>query len=218
MTQPIHAVLFDLDGTLVDSAPDLAATINRLREEHLLPPLPFNLIRPIANLGSKALIKLAFDIDDKHPHFLKVRDRFFALYQDLCNQTSRLFPDIDQVLLHLEEEHIPWGIVTNKLTRHTHTLLTDLNLMHRSACVVCGDTLPTNKPNPEPILHACWLLQQEPAHCLYVGDAMTDVSASRAAGTKSIVALYGYTGISEDPYTWQADGYIKKPLEILKWL
>jgi N-acetyl-D-muramate 6-phosphate phosphatase len=214
----IRSVLFDLDGTLLDTAPDLVFTINRLREEHGLPALPLSTIRPIVSLGSKAMVKLALGIEENHPTFSELREYFLALYQDHLAMSTQFFPQVEKVLAHLDAHNIPWGIVTNKLTRHTTILLKALNLDHRPACIICGDSLPTYKPDPAPILHACELVKQEPKHCLYVGDCITDVMASKAAGTKSLVALYGYIGEEEDPYTWKADGYIQEPLDILTWL
>lgn len=214
----IQAVLFDLDGTLLDTAPDLVYTINRLREEYGLPALSLPAIRPVVSLGSKAMIKLALGIEENHINFNKIREYFLAIYQQHLALSTRFFPNMDKVLVHLEESGIPWGIVTNKLTRHTSALLKALSLDHRPACIICGDSLSTHKPDPAPILHACQLIKQDPKNCLYVGDCATDVIASKAAGTKSLVALYGYIGDDEDPYTWQADGYIHEAIEIIDWL
>lgn len=216
--QSIHAILFDLDGTLLDTAPDLAFALNQLRQEYHLPALPLPVIRPMISLGSKSIIKAALDITEDHPQFLILRERFFELYQQHIADSTQLFPTMDNVLTHLEQQHIPWGIVTNKLTKHTTALLKALGLDHRPHCVICGDSLPKYKPDPEPILHACRLLKQDPHHCLYIGDAAIDVAASKAAGTLSLVALYGYIMAGENPYDWQADGYINQPLEIMEWL
>lgn len=131
---------------------------------------------------------------------------------------TQFFPNVEKVLAHLENQQIPWGIVTNKLTRHAQPLLKALNMETRPGCLVCGDTLAKAKPDPLPILHACELLQQDPAHCIYVGDAATDVTASKAAGMKSLVAMYGYIHEEDDPYLWEADGYIQEPLELIQWL
>lgn len=211
------AILFDLDGTLLDTAPDLGMTLNCLRQEHGLAPLSFNVIRPIANLGSKALLKLAFDLDESHPKFETIRQQFFELYQQHLANHTQFFPGIDKVLSYIESRSIPWGIVTNKLTRHTHPLLAALDFKHHPGCIICGDTLPTHKPDPGPILHACELLNADPASSCYIGDAHTDVMASKAAGTQSLVALYGYIN-TEDPYSWQADEYFSHPIDILEWL
>ncbi|MBX3709265.1 MAG: HAD-IA family hydrolase [Gammaproteobacteria bacterium] len=213
-----RAVLFDLDGTLLDTAPDLTLTVNLLRGEYGMPVLPMSAVRPIASYGSKAMIKQAFEIDEHHPTFNLLREKFLAIYEQHLSDSTQFFPNIENVLTHLESNQIPWGIVTNKLTKHTMALLKNLQIDHRPACVVCGDSLPTHKPDPAPIRYACELLRQEPKHCLYVGDAATDVMASKAAGTTSLVALYGYIHTSEEPSTWQADGYVREPIEIIHWL
>ena len=217
MTKTPHAVLFDLDGTLLDTAPDLVFALNKLREECGLPELPLSMIRPVISYGSKAMIKKVLDIDEDDPNFASLRERFLALYQKHLADSTQLFPHIENVLIHLEAHHIPWGIVTNKMTRHTLAILKALRMDHRPLCIVCGDTLPTYKPDPAPIVYACELLKQDPKNCIYVGDSVNDVIASKAAGTKSLVAMYGYIGSDENPLTWQADGYIHQPTELIDW-
>lgn len=212
-----RAALFDLDGTLLDTAPDLVFALNKLRREHDLPEMPVATLRSIANLGSKAMIKLAFGMEEDNPEFAQMREKFLTYYTRHIADSTRFFPDMENVLAQLEQCRIPWGIVTNKLTRHTTELLKALNIAHRPACVICGDSLPTFKPDPGPILHACKLLEVNPEHCIYVGDAATDVTASRAAGTRSLVALYGYIHENEDPYSWNADGYIREPMDIMDY-
>lgn len=216
----IEAVLFDLDGTLLDTAPDLVFALNVIREQHGLPAMPVSDIRPIANLGSKAMLKRALDleVDETDPRFQTLRQQFFSLYLTHLADSTQFFPNIEKVLTHLDELSIPWGIVTNKPTAHTMGLLKALGLEQRTNCVVCGDTLPKNKPDPLPILHACQLLKANPAHCIYIGDAETDVIASKAANTTSLIALYGYINQDDDPLTWKADGYIKQPIDIIEWL
>ena len=214
----IRAVLFDLDGTLLDTVPDLVYALNQIRKAESLAPLPVSIIRPIANLGSRAMAKVAFGIDEKDPRYKHMREQFLHFYENHIADSTRFFPNVENMLAHLENNHIPWGIVTNKLTRHTLALLKALRIDHRPACIICGDSLATAKPDPAPIRYACELLQQEPRHCLYVGDAITDVTASKAAGTKSLVALYGYIHGDDDPLSWEADGYIQDPMELVGWL
>lgn len=214
----IRAVLFDLDGTLLDTVHDLVYTLNHLRTEEKMSELAIEEIRSIASLGSKGMIKYAFGIEETDLRFKPLREKFFALYENHVARSTQFFPQMETVLTHLETHQIPWGIVTNKLTRHTSALLKALRLDHRPACTICGDSLSTFKPNPEPILHACNLLNIAPQHCLYVGDAATDVIASKAAGTISLVATYGYIGPDENPLDWQADGYIQNPIQIIDWL
>lgn len=215
---PIKAVLFDLDGTLIDTAPDLTYALNQLRQEQRMPELPISTIRCIANLGSKAMLKQAFDMEESNPAYPALRQKFFTLYQKHILDSTQLFPNVEKVLAYLDERNIPWGIVTNKLTKHAKELLSGLGLIRRTDCLICGDTLAKSKPDPLPILHACNMLGVKPKDCLYVGDAVTDVIASKAAGTKSLVALYGYIHHDDDPRTWQADGYVNEPIEIIEWL
>lgn len=214
----IKAVLFDLDGTLLDTVPDLVYALNRLRLENDLPEMPLEKIKPLVSLGSRAMVREALSISETDSRFSQLREHFLALYEHHLADSTRFFPNIERVLEHLDQNGIHWGIVTNKLTRHTLALLKALQFDHRPGCIICGDSLPTYKPDPEPIRYACELLNQPPNACLYVGDAATDVIASKAAGTRSLVALYGYIHAHEDPFSWNADGYIKQPVEIIDWL
>lgn len=214
----IQAVLFDLDGTLLDTANDLFLALNDLRQREGLQDLSFATVRPLVSLGVKAILQHAFDINEKDERYPLMRKQYLQLYEQYIAHTTKFFPNMDKVLTHLEESKVPWGIVTNKHTHLTHLLLKALALHHRPACIVCGDTLPTPKPDPAPILHACQLLKLTPAECLYVGDSRSDVLASKAAGSKTLVALYGYIDSKEDPCAWEADGYIQDPIEIIDWL
>lgn len=214
----IQTVLFDLDGTLLDTAPDMAYALNQLRYAHQLPELPLSAIRPLVGYGSKALLKLGFNIDDSHPDYINLLEDFFSLYQTHLANSTKLFPEMETVLNYLEKQQIPWGIVTNKPYRFTFDILKALELQHRAACIICGDTLQKRKPDPDSILHACNLLKQDPTTCLYIGDTLVDVTASKAAGVKSLVVLYGYIGVEENPYSWNADGYVQTPSDIISWL
>lgn len=214
----INAVLFDLDGTLLDTAIDLAYALNQIRKMHGLPNLLLENIRPIAGLGAQPLLKLAFNIEEHAQDYKNLLDTFLSLYQQHLADSTQLFPGMEMVLTQLEERNIPWGIVTNKPSRFTHDLLKLLNLFTRPACIISGDSLPTRKPAPEPILHACQLMRKNPTECIYVGDSVFDMMASRAAGTRSLAALYGYIPPSENPYNWEADGYVSTPAEIMNWI
>lgn len=216
--KPKQAVLFDLDGTLFDTAPDLIAAINQVRTDNTLPILSLEELRPLVSLGSKALLKVALNMDETHPLYKKTREQFLDYYQKNLKVHTQFFPEVEMVLNYLDTHHIPWGIVTNKLTRHTTALLEAFAFTTRPACVVCGDSLPKAKPDPITILHACTLLNCIPEESIYVGDSEGDVIASKAAGTQSLVALYGYISKKEDPYAWQADGYIKSPSQLIEWL
>ena len=216
--QTIDTVLFDLDGTLLDTAPDMAAALNTLRKQRKLQDISLDIIRPFVGFGSKALLKLGFDIDEKSQEYPGLLEEFFDVYQSCLAQSTELFPEMSLVLDHLEKNNIRWGIVTNKPTRFTVDILAALDLSRRTNCVVCGDTLEKRKPDPDSILYACKILNSTPENVLYVGDTITDVTASKAAGTISLVALYGYISEDEDPYEWNADGYIETAGEIINWV
>ena len=175
----IRAVLFDLDGTLLDTVPDLVYALNQVRAAESLPPLPIAQIRPIANLGSKKMVRVAFGIEEHDPRFKSMREHFLSFYEKHLADATQFFPQVEDVLSYLDQQQIPWGIVTNKLIRHTQPLLKVMGFAHCPACIICGDSLAKAKPDPEPIRYACELLKQEPRDCIYVGDAATDVMASK---------------------------------------
>jgi phosphoglycolate phosphatase len=219
MRDPIRAVFFDLDGTLLDTAPDLAFALNTVLLEQQREPLPFADIRPWVSLGGRALIKYGFNItNDEDPQLEPFRQRFLKIYADNLAMQTCLFPGMDEVLETLVVWQIPWGIVTNKPAWLTNPLLAQLGLTHRSICNVSGDTLPQNKPHPAPLLHACELAQCLPAHCVYVGDASRDIEAGQRAGMRTLVALYGYISEAEMPAQWGATGMIKQPVDLLSWI
>ena len=212
------AVLFDLDGTLADTAPDLAHALNTVRAERGLAPLPFARIRPVVSHGATALIRLGFALTPEDEDFEPLRQRLLAVYQDQLTCRTRLFPGMAELLAELERRNVPWGVVTNKPARLTEPLLAGLGLAQRAACIVSGDSTPERKPHPAPLLHACRLLDRAERHCLYVGDAQRDIEAGRRAGMKTLVALFGYLDADDDPAAWQADGLIHHPREVLRWL
>lgn len=214
----IHKVLFDLDGTLADTAPDLASALNALRAEHGDPPLAFEAIRCRVSEGSRALIQLAFALDEAQAVFEPLRRRFLELYSAHLTRETRLFPGIAHVLDTLEREGVLWGIVTNKPAWLTEPLIETLGLARRAACIVSGDTTANRKPHPEPLLHAARLSSCHPSQCLFVGDSRRDIEAGRAAGMATLVALFGYIDPADDPGQWGADGSISHPAEILRWL
>ncbi len=211
-----EAVLFDLDGTLLDTAPDLAFALNAVRGEEGLPPLPFPAIRPIVSHGARALIQKGFSLSPADPAFEPLRQRLIAIYRAHIARKTRPFPGMEALLDILEKRNLPWGVVTNKPASLTEPLLKALGLSERAACILSGDSLPQKKPHPAPLLHAAALLGLPPEECLYVGDAERDIEAGRKAGMKALVALYGY--IQGDPQTWGAEGFIRHPLEVLDWL
>jgi phosphoglycolate phosphatase len=214
----LGAVLFDADGTLLDTAPDLARALNRLLAEAGRGPLPLAEIRPHVSHGARALVRLGFGLERGEPDFEPRRLRLLELYREDLSTQTRLFPGMQGVLEALEDRGLPWGVVTNKPAWLTDPLMEALGLAQRAACVVSGDTTTNSKPHPEPMLHACRLVGVTPGRCLYVGDAPRDVAAGRAAGLHTLVALFGYIGRDERPETWGADGLIERPLDLLEWL
>lgn len=212
------AVLLDLDGTLVDTAPDMAAAINSLRGDHGLAPLPYSAIRPVVSHGAKGLLDLAFGDDMAPEREAALRKEFLAIYRTMLCVGTRLFPGFAEVLAQLEAWSVLWGVVTNKPAGLTEPLLEALQIRGRAACIVSGDTLERSKPDPLPLQHAASLLGLAPAQCLYVGDAERDVQAGQAAGMDVLIADYGYIADSEEPHTWQARGNISRPEDILFWV
>lgn len=213
-----RTVLFDLDGTLADTAPDLARVLNALRAENGRAPLPYDDIRPVVSHGSPGLLKLGFGVTREDPGFGPLRERLLALYAaELCRET-RLFPGIADVLRRLQTRGLNWGIVTNKPAFLTDPLVSQLGLPCPPACVVSGDSTANRKPHPDPMLLACARAGSSPAECLYVGDAERDIQAGREAGMKTLVALFGYIMPDERPQEWGADALIRAPHEILDWL
>lgn len=213
-----RAVLFDLDGTLVDTAGDLGHVLNLMRERRGLAALPEAVMRPQASHGTRGLLKVGFDIDSDHPVFEALRREFLDLYAEHLTRCSRPFPGMVEVLDRLEARGIAWGVVTNKPARFTEPLLAHLGLMTRAACVVSGDTCAEPKPHPAGLLHACRVVGSEPADCLYVGDAERDAQAARAAGMPTLIALYGYIGASDRPHEWGGQGSIERPEGLLDYL
>jgi phosphoglycolate phosphatase len=215
----IRAVLFDLDGTLADTAPDLAGALNRLLAEHGRGPVPLERARPVTSSGARGMLQIGFGIDPQDPRYERLKARFLDLYGDrVCGET-RLFDGIAELLAALERRGLAWGVVTNKPERFTVALLEALALRARAACVVGGDTAERAKPHPDPLLHAVQVLGVEPARCLYVGDDLRDVQAARAAGMPVIAAAYGYLGDGDgNPHAWGADAVIAHPFEVLNHL
>jgi len=210
----LSAVLFDLDGTLLDTAPDMIAVLDRLLTEESRAPIDYDYGRAHVSNGSLGLIDMAFG-ELEEAHRLSLRDRYLALYEKHLAIRTAPFEGMDTVLEHLEQANINWGIVTNKPGYLTEPLLDSLGLLSRCACVVSGDTLPERKPHPRPLLHAAELIGIDPVHAMYVGDANRDITAGRAAGMMTVAATYGFIMPDDDPASWQADHYIDSPVELL---
>lgn len=214
----IRTILFDLDGTLLDTAPDLAAALNTVLQENRRPVMPYESIRPVVSHGGMALIKLGFGLAEDDPRFDPLRQRLLTVYRENISQQTTLFPGMEALLQAIEERGMQWGVVTNKPGWLTDPLLEDLQLHTRAACVISGDTLSERKPHPAPLLHACELTGTPPQQCLYVGDARRDVEAGKNAGMHTMVALFGYFTEADQPLSWNADHAIEQPAELLDWL
>lgn len=214
----LNTVLFDLDGTLADTAPDLAATLNLLLHENNQPPLAFDQIRPFVSHGALALVTLGFGLTAEDPHFDTLRQRFLELYSaHLCVATV-LFPGMDELLAQIEQQSLHWGVITNKPAQFTEPLLSALGLADRAACIISGDSASKRKPHPEPMLMACNQIGVNPGNCLYVGDAERDIAAGLSVGMQTLVARFGYIGANDKPDQWQAHGIIDTPVAIMDWL
>lgn len=216
--QKITTVLFDLDGTLIDTAPDMAAALDVLCDEEQRTRLPFSKVRPIVSNGSVAIVTLAFgdDLDEKNLDRLK--NRYLEIYKNDLAVHSQLFDEMDKLLLQLEQKNIKWGVVTNKPGWLTVPLMEALGLHQRAACIVSSDSTKNRKPHPEPMYYACKLANSLPEECVYVGDARRDIEAGQNAGMKTIIAEYGYIGDWEDTADWRADHSIQKPSQLLTLL
>jgi len=218
MHEPVAAVLFDLDGTLADTALDLGFALNQQRQRHGLAPLAHEKIRPQASHGARGLLKLGFDVTPEMPNFADLRTEFLELYsKHICDHTV-LFPGTADLLHELETRGLRWGVVTNKPARFTLPLLQALKLEQRAACIISGDSAANAKPHPEPLLTAAAQVRVAPSACLYVGDAERDVEAAVAAGMRALIANYGYLDTCDRPETWGAQGRIDAPQEILNYL
>ena len=215
---PVRAVLFDLDGTLADTAADLARALNRVRAERGLGPVPPALTRPHTSKGARGLLGVGMGVAPEHATYEALRERFLEYYaEELCVDT-KLFDGIPELLGTLRERGLAWGVVTNKPGRFTEPLMRQLDPKCTAACVVSGDTTPKSKPFPEPLLHAAREIDVAPRECLYVGDDLRDVQAARAAGMSVVVAAWGYLGDAGDPAGWGADAVIAHPRETLNFI
>ncbi|MCH9745127.1 MAG: HAD-IA family hydrolase [Proteobacteria bacterium] len=209
----VNTILFDLDGTLVDTAPDLAYALNTLLIKNELPEKPYKNIKPLVAFGGKALIKYGFNCDENHPNFLEWHRKILEIYTDNIDRNSSTFKGVDSVIKALEAKQILWGVVTNKPEHLTLLLLEKLNI--NPDVVVCGDTLEFNKPHPAPLLYACAQLAVQPESCLFVGDDKNDMLAGANAGIKTIAVTYGYGKVSQD---WNYDYLIDQVEELMEFL
>ena len=209
-----RAVLFDLDGTLIDSAPDLAGACNEMRVERGLAPLPYPELRRMVGAGARGMVGVAFGLAPGDVGYESLRDEFLSRYEARMTRETRVFEAMVPVLAWLAEQQIRWGIVTNKATRFAAPLIASLGLAQRTSTLVCGDTVAHAKPHPAPLLEAAARLQLAPAECVYVGDDRRDVDAGRAAAMATVVATWGYLGAGDAPDAWGADHLIAQPDEL----
>lgn len=211
------AVLFDLDGTLVDTAPDMVAVLTRMQTSRGDVAVAYDLARSNVSNGATGLIRLAFPNVDDDVH-QSLYDDYLTLYAESVCEQSCLFPDLASLLDDLDRGQRPWGVVTNKPRRLTEPLLTKLNLLERAACAISGDTLPQRKPDPAPMLLASRMLDVEPHRVIYVGDAARDIEAGRAAGMTTVAVSYGYITVDDDPRCWNADAIVGDTVELTQLL
>ena len=210
------AVLFDLDGTLIDTAPDMGGALNNLLIEEKRQPLPLEHLRPYVSQGGLVLTRIGFGAHVDECEIEPLRQRFLQHYRAIVADNSRLFDGFDEVLHELERRGTPWGIVTNKPEWLTHPLLEGLDLAHRTAVVIGGDTLPNRKPHPQPLQEAAARIGVDCRGCVYIGDDERDIVAGRAASMKTLVAAYGYIEDATAIPAWQADGVIDAPTDLLR--
>lgn len=214
----ISTVLFDLDGTLIDTAPDMAAALDILCDEEQHARLPFSEVRPVVSNGSVALVKLAFGEQLESQTLDRLKQRYLEIYQNSLAVQSQLFEEMNDLLTYLEQNNIKWGVVTNKPGWLTEPLMETLGLHLRAACIVSSDSTVNRKPHPEPMYYACKLADSRPEECIYVGDARRDIEAGQNAGMKTVIAKYGYIGAWEKTEDWQADYSIQRPSQLLDYL
>ncbi len=210
-----EAVLFDLDGTLADTAPDLGTAANKLRAEHRLPPLPLDALRPHTSSGVRGMLRVAFEITPDHHSYPELAERYLAHYQAALCVDTRLFEQMEDVLQQLEAAAIKWGIVTNKPSAYTLPLVTALGLHQRASCIISGDSAPKAKPAPDTLFVACEHADVDATRCIYVGDDLRDIQAGRAAGMRTVAAAWGYLGTDHPIDQWQADHIIQQPMELI---
>jgi phosphoglycolate phosphatase len=214
----LGAVLFDLDGTLIDSAPDLAGTVNEMRLERGLPELPYPGLRAMVGAGARGMLSAGFSIGPSDTGFEAMRDEFLARYEARMLRLTTVFSGIPALLAVFERRGLPWGIVTNKAERFALPVTAGLGLHQRAAAVIGGDTTPRAKPHPDPLLEAARRIGADPCHCIYVGDDERDIQAGRAAGMRTVAAAWGYLGVGAEVEDWGADIVVDSPEQLLKWL
>lgn len=210
----LRAVLFDMDGTLLDTAPDFIAVAQAMRLARGLDRIPDQQVRDVVSGGARAMVLSAFDVDPLSDEFEALRLEFLARYQDHCAVESRLYDGMTELLVEIEKSNLIWGVVTNKPLRFAEPIMYQLGLSSRSAVLVCPDHVSKSKPDPEPMLLACNQLDLDPSRVLFVGDDLRDIESGRAAGSRTAAVRYGYIHPDDDPDTWGADVVVNHPLEL----
>ncbi len=214
----IKALLFDLDGTLADTAPDLAYALNQTLIKAGRSPLPFEPIRALASNGSAPLIELGFGSDLDQAELERHRQQLLSIYLDNLTRETTLMPGMEPLLLQLEEQQLAWGVVTNKPARFTKPLMQQLGLSERASCIISGDTTAHSKPHPGPLLHASELIGLQPQQCIYLGDARRDIEAGKRAAMTTIACRFGYLAANDEIERWGADHIIDHPEEAVRWI
>jgi 2-phosphoglycolate phosphatase len=216
--QQIEAVLFDLDGTLIDSAPDLGAAADKMRVDRGMSSLPLAHYRPMAGAGARGMLGVAFGLTPEHADFGALKEEFFTNYEACMTERTYAFDGVAELIAQISAAGLKWGVVTNKSARFTLPLTRQMPLFSSAQTIVSGDTTPHAKPHPAPLLEAARQLQVEPARCVYVGDDERDIVAGRAAGMPTVAAAYGYLGATADTHGWKADATIGSPSALLNLL
>ncbi len=218
MFDQIEAVLFDLDGTLIDSAPDLGAAADKMRTDRGMPSLPLLDYRPMAGAGARGMLGVAFGLTPEHADFGALKEEFFINYEACMTERTYAFDGVAELIAQISGAGLKWGVVTNKSARFTLPLTRQMPLFASAQTIISGDTTPHAKPHPEPLFEAARQLNVEPGRCVYVGDDERDIVAGRAAGMPTVAAAYGYLGATADTLHWKADATIVSPAALLNLL
>lgn len=214
----LTTVLFDLDGTLLDTVLELTTILNQMLEGTQYPTVPISIVRDTISQGAAAILQASLGIDKSDVRLKEWHTRYLNLYETSIGKFTQPYPGVIELIKLIETQQLRWGVVTNRLARHAKPLLQKFNLSPSQNCIVTADTLNKSKPDPAPLLHACELLDAKPEQCVYIGDAHTDIIAGKQAGMKTLIALYGYIPAQINPHSWEADGGLKAPIELLQWL
>lgn len=218
MFDNVSAVLFDLDGTLIDSAPDLGAAADKMRTDRFLDPIPLSLYRPMAGAGARGMIAVAFGLTPQDAAFEALKEEFFLNYEARLVKNTHVFDGVAELIARICDAGLKWGVVTNKSARFTLPLTRAMPLFTTARTIISGDTMAHAKPHPAPLLEAARQLSLSPERCIYVGDDERDIVAGRAAGMPTVAAAYGYLGKASDTESWNADFTITQPCELLNLL